>query len=241
MTNLLGTIANPHNRGDWRTVELPILGQLSLSGGGLPTLPIVWLGHTVSRKTLCIGVLLQSSTLVSIDMPASQPSSPRLYTQEEVQQILNLAIARQMHGGEFTRAQLLEIAGELDISATDLGVAEQAWKQQQSQLQQRQAFNQYRQAMLKQQATKFAVVSAGFALLNVAGMGTTWALYFMVPWGATLSWKVWNVLHPQGESYEQDFQKWQRKHKVRRLFDRGLNYISLLLDRWGLVVRSESN
>ena len=42
------------------------------------------------------------------------------YSQEDVQQILQRAIARQPRLGEFTRAQLQEMAAELGISSQEL-------------------------------------------------------------------------------------------------------------------------
>jgi len=48
-------------------------------------------------------------------MTASDPKITRSYHQEDIQQILNIAIARQVHKGEFSREQLLEIAAELEI------------------------------------------------------------------------------------------------------------------------------
>lgn len=84
----------------------------------------------------------------------------RSYTQEEIQQILNLAIARQAHAGEFTRTQLLEIAADLEISPASLQAAEAEWQQQRSIVQQRRAFDAYRRAKLKRKAGRYLIVNA---------------------------------------------------------------------------------
>ena len=77
-------------------------------------------------------------------MPISETQISRSYNQEDIQQILHLAIARQVHEAEFTHEQLVEIATELDISPESLQLAEQEWQSQQGELRHRQDFNTYR-------------------------------------------------------------------------------------------------
>lgn len=81
---------------------------------------------------------------------AAEPSKATLtYSQEQVQQILNLAIAQQDYEGEFSHAQLLEIAEELAIPQITLEQAAQSIKTQQGELVKRQSFNLYRRANLR--------------------------------------------------------------------------------------------
>ena len=100
--------------------------------------------------------------------PSATP--PQFYSQEQVQQILNVAIARQDYDGEFSRAQLFEIAEELEIPPQCLIQAEQTWLKQQSESQERLAFNAYRQDKLKAQCVRNGITSGGLlaitALLN---------------------------------------------------------------------------
>ena len=49
-------------------------------------------------------------------MTVSEAKSSRSYYQEDIQQILQIAIARQVQDAEFSHEQLLEIAAELEIS-----------------------------------------------------------------------------------------------------------------------------
>ncbi|NCJ06010.1 hypothetical protein GS597_05680 [Synechococcales cyanobacterium C] len=148
----------------------------------------------------------------------SQPI--RYYTQEEVQQILNVAIARQVYQGEFTRSQLLEIAADLGITPAELDVAEQTWQQQQGELQKRQAFNQYRQANLRRDLGRYGIVNGILVLINLlTGFSTPWSLYVLLGWGLKLSLNAWNVYHPDGEAYELAFQRWYRKHQFRNFIN----------------------
>ena len=74
----------------------------------------------------------------------------RRYSQEDVQQILQLAIARQTGDDkEFSHEVLLEIAAELDISPETLKLAEDEWVTKQGEMQHRQAFNAHRQRRFK--------------------------------------------------------------------------------------------
>lgn len=145
----------------------------------------------------------------------------RLYRQEDVQQILQIAIARQAHAGEFTRDQLLEIAAELDIPSETLQAAEQEWLTQQVKLQKQQEFNAYRRHQLQQQVGKYAIVNTFLIVLDtVTTGGLSWSLYVLFFWGLGLGLKAWNLFHSEGEHYERAFQRWQRKTQFRRLADR---------------------
>jgi hypothetical protein len=140
----------------------------------------------------------------------------RLYRQEDVQEILNLAIAQQAYDGEFSHDQLLEIAAEMEISAESLQQAESLWQQQQSHDHQRQAFNEYRQSRLRRRVGRYAIVNTGLLLLNsLTGVSVLWSAYIALIWGLKLSLNAWNVYHTQGEAYESAFRRWNRQHLVR--------------------------
>src|SRR4028118_1350821 len=93
-------------------------------------------------------------------MTVSETKIIRSYHQEDIQQILNLAIARQASGGEFSHEQLVEIAVELGISAETLQEAEQEWLVQQKDGQKRQEFNSYRRSKLQKRFGKYAIVNS---------------------------------------------------------------------------------
>jgi 2TM domain len=161
----------------------------------------------------------------------------RIYTQEEVQQILNLAIAQHAYEGEFSRAQLLEIAEDLAIPSAIVHQAERAWIQSNDENLKREAFNQHRRGELKQKIVSFTIVNAiliaGFLALKSVGIigffgffSFLWYLFWwlyvagLVCWSIALGLKTWNVFHLEGDAYEQAFQRWYRTHKVRSLVSR---------------------
>jgi 2TM domain len=149
-------------------------------------------------------------------MPVSNTKITRSYSQEEIQQILQLAIARQTYEGEFTHEQLLEIAAELEISPATLQAAEQDWLAQQGELQQRQAFNNYRYGKLKKRFGNFVIFNSFFVLLNFIGSGgLTWSLYLLLISGLGLVLTTWNTYQSNGEEYERAFQQWYRQHRLK--------------------------
>ena len=139
------------------------------------------------------------------------------YHQEDIQQILQIAIARQAYEGEFTREQLLEIAAELEISPECLQVAEKEWLIQQSENQRRQEFNKSRRRKLQKRLGKYAISNSFLLLLDlVSGGGLSWSLYVMLFWGLFLGLDAWNIYQAQGEDYERAFQNWQRQHQIKQ-------------------------
>lgn len=140
------------------------------------------------------------------------------YQQEELQQILNLAIARQGTSDYFSRTQLMEIAAELGISPANLQIAEQEWRLQQEQQQKRLEFEQYRRSQLKQRFGKYIIVNGFLVAINLLSSGQlSWALYILLFWGIRLGLNVWNTYQLQGEGYEKAFQKWYRQKQLSQL------------------------
>lgn len=152
-------------------------------------------------------------------MSFSKSPAPQSYRQEDIQQILSLAIAQQAHESEFSQAQLLEIAAEMEISAEALQQAEHQWRQQQGEQQQRQAFDGYRRARLRRRVERYAIVNVGLILLNsLTGFSILWSAYIALVWGLKLSLNAWNVYHTQGEAYEKAFQRWNRRNVMKHWF-----------------------
>jgi hypothetical protein len=151
-------------------------------------------------------------------MSVSEHTIIQSYNQEDLQQILNLAITRQANGGEFSRTQLVEIAAELGISPTNLQLAEQEWRLQQEQQQKRQEFEQYQRSQLKQRFGKYIIVNSFLVAINLLSAGQlSWALYILLFWGTGLGLKTWNIYQLHGEAYEKAFQKWYRQQQFNQL------------------------
>lgn len=168
-------------------------------------------------------------------MAAFEPHNNRSYSQEDVQRILQLAIARQAddQDKEFSYELLSEIAGELDISPECLQLAEKDWRSQQSEIQQRKAFDTYRLSRFKKRFGNFAIVNSVLMLADfVGGAGLSWSLYILLFWGLTVGLDFWNNFHAKGEEYEMAFQKWYRKNQLKQNVNTVLQTANTLLNKW---------
>ena len=157
-------------------------------------------------------------------MTVSDSRIARTYHQEDIQQILQIAIARQAYQGEFSHEQLVEIAEELEISPECLQVAEQEWLAKQADNRHRLEFNQHRRRRLQKRIGNYVIVNAFFVMLSlISSGGLSWLLYISVFWGLFLGLDAWNTYQSQGEDYEKAFQRWQRRNQVQRTINKFLD------------------
>ena len=151
-------------------------------------------------------------------MTEFESNQAHFYSQEDIQQILHLAISRQVDDDdkEFSFQQLLEIAAELDISPESLKLAEKDWKTKRGELQHRQTFNALRRTRFQKRVGNYVIVNTILLIVDLmGGGGLGWSLYVLLFWGMGLGLDAWNSLQTKGEDYEAAFQKWYRKHQLK--------------------------
>ncbi|WP_413201076.1 2TM domain-containing protein [Nostoc piscinale] len=169
-------------------------------------------------------------------MAGFESNSHHSYSQEDVHRILQLAIARQADNQEkeFSYELLVEIAGELDISPESLQLAEQDWRSQQNEIQQRQAFDAYRLAKFKKRLGNFAIVNSFLILANylIILPNIHWSLGILLFWGLTVGLDFWNNFYARGEAYELAFQKWYRQHQLKQNFNTVMKTANTLVNKW---------
>ncbi|MDF5738153.1 MULTISPECIES: 2TM domain-containing protein [unclassified Nostoc] len=161
-------------------------------------------------------------------MTEFEPKSLRSYSQEDVQQILHLAIARQADDKdtEFSYEQILEIGAELEISPESLKLAERDWLVQQGQVLHRKAFDAYRIRKFQKRLSNYAIFNGFLILVNLINAGgISWSLYILLFCGLPIGLDVWNTFQAKGEEYEMAFQKWSRNHQIKKT-------ISTVLTKW---------
>ncbi|NEO49087.1 MAG: 2TM domain-containing protein [Moorea sp. SIO4A3] len=140
------------------------------------------------------------------------------YNQQDIQQILNLALARQEMVEDFSREQLVEIASELGISIHTLLEAEREWLAQQQEEQKRHEFNSYRRSQFKKSFGKFVIVNSFLLAINLINVGyLSWSLYIFLFWGLWIALRAWNTYQIQGDDYERAFQKWKLQNQVKQI------------------------
>ena len=149
-------------------------------------------------------------------MSTSNVQPPESYSQNDVQEILYLAITRTADGSELSRTQLWEIATELDIDPDSLRAAERDWLNSKIIERKRQEFDCYRQERLKQKAVRYAIISGFFLMINFLSSRTlSWSLYTLLLLGLPLSLDTWKAFQTEGEAYEQAFQRWSLKKQMK--------------------------
>jgi hypothetical protein len=152
-------------------------------------------------------------------MNSSESSLTRAYSQEDVQQILNIALAQHPNTGtELSYAQLLEIADELRISPDTLKSAENKWLTQQGATEKFQEFEIYRRSKFQDKLGKYAITNACLIALNfLTGFGVPWSLYVLIFWGMGFGLDAWKFFYQrQGQAYDRAFQNWERKQKIQK-------------------------
>ncbi len=152
-------------------------------------------------------------------MNSSEQSLSRAYSQEDVQEILNIALAQHPSSGtELSYAQLLEIAEELRISPDTLKQAETKWLTHQGETEKRLEFDTYRRSKLQNKWGRYAIVNTCLLGLNfLTGFGIPWSLYILIFWGMKRGLDTWKFFdRGQGQAYERSFQNWERKQKIHK-------------------------
>ncbi|XLQ12015.1 MAG: 2TM domain-containing protein [cyanobacterium endosymbiont of Epithemia adnata isolate EadnSB Bon19] len=149
-------------------------------------------------------------------MSTSNVQPPESYSQNDVQEILYLAITRTADGSKLSRTQLWEIATELDIDPDSLRSAEHDWLTNKKMERKRHEFDYYRQEQLKQKAVRYAIINGFFFMINFFSSGTlSWSLYIFLLLGLSLSLDTYKVFQTEGEAYEQAFQRWSLKKQMK--------------------------
>jgi hypothetical protein len=154
-------------------------------------------------------------------MNSSDVNSLATYSQEDIQQILNLALTRKNADGnlEFSHQQLVEIAEEMDIDISTLQAAEVDWAKSLTSSQQKADFDLYRRQKFQKGLGKFAITNSFLVTINllaIGGTGFLWSVYVLGFWGLSVALSGWNTYQLKGEEYDRKFQNWRSQRKIRQ-------------------------
>lgn len=150
-------------------------------------------------------------------MDFSKQPSTHAYSQDDVREILDIAMAdRSTLDPELSHPQLLEIAQELTISPDSIELAKNQWLSQQQVIKKYQDFDLYRRSKLQDRLGKYALVNACLIPINFfTGFGVPWSLYVLTSWGIVRGVAAWRVFFQrQGYAYDRAFQKWEYRQKM---------------------------
>jgi 2TM domain len=150
-------------------------------------------------------------------MDFSKQSSIDAYSQEDVREILDIAMSdRSTLDPDLSHPQLLEIAQELSISPEIIELAKNKWLARQQVIKKHQDFDLYRRSKLQDRLGKYAIVNACLIPINFfTGFGVPWSLYVLTSWGIVRGVAAWRVFFQrQGYAYDRAFQKWEYRQKM---------------------------
>ncbi len=157
----------------------------------------------------------------------------RVYSQDEVQQILQIAIARQSNDQDkaFTYTELQEIAQELGISPESLQKAERDWVVFRDEANQRLAFDAYRRDRFRKRLGNYGLVNSFFLVIDfLGGWQISWSLYILAFFAFVVGVDAWNTFQLKGQEYEAAFQNWLRRNQfkktVNNLVSKILNFVN---------------
>lgn len=148
----------------------------------------------------------------------SEQSLSHLYSQEEVQQILNVALAQHpTPDTELSYSQVLEIAEELQIFPETLKLAEKKWLNQEKVAKKCRELDADRRSRLQDRTGRYVIINACLVTLNfLTGFSVPWSLYVLISWGMVRGLDTWRFFYqPQSQAYERTFQNWGRKQKIQ--------------------------
>lgn len=150
-------------------------------------------------------------------MTASELQQQQFYEPEEVQEILQMAIARKGEQGSLSREQLWEIAAELDIDPEYIEAAELQWLNLKKLNLKKQEFNLYRREQLQHSIVKYLIVNGFLLSLDlITTGGLSWSLYILFVWGLGVSLKTWKTTRVTGKAYEQAFESWYVRQEMKK-------------------------
>ena len=153
-----------------------------------------------------------------------------LFAAEDAQRILQLAIAKDTESGELTRAQLVEIAGELGIAPETLYAAEREWWGVKGELSEQQDFQAYRQQKFKNHLVRYSIVNGFLMLIDaLLGGGLGFSLYIVLFWGIGLSLHAWKTYQLEGYRYQKEFESWKRKRLMQRSVGKLVSRVNRML------------
>jgi len=143
------------------------------------------------------------------------------YRQDEIQEILQIAIARHTSVDELSRQQLLEIADELGLSAHQIQSAERDWLLGRQSSCEHQEFRRYRRIRFRQHLIKYSITNGFLMLFDLAtfGDGTltlSFSLYIALLWGLFLTLDGWKAMQCEGDDYDRAFQRWKRRQWLQK-------------------------
>lgn len=146
----------------------------------------------------------------------------RLSSDEDVDEILKLALRRQDGSDQDLRGRLAVAAQELGISDEDLETAENEYLSNKADTREFIEYKRRRRRELREHVFSYVIVNAMLVAVNWISSGKlTWAVWPILGWGVGLAFHAWATLNSDSESFQDEFEQFRRK-QARRDQDRSV-------------------
>lgn len=153
-------------------------------------------------------------------LPEQSPrraAPPKLYSEDEVREILNRAAGMQLQGRDFSRDHLVEMASELGISSEQVVAAERAWLAEQRDDEEWKRFLSHRRQSFRQQVISYVLTIGFLAAINLfTSPDFFWFVFPALGWGLGLAFGASSLMQTEGEEVEKEYDKWLLKQEKRR-------------------------
>jgi len=143
---------------------------------------------------------------------------PETYSDQEVQEILQRALAQRTQGGDrLSRDQVRAIAAELGVSETEYNQAEREWQAQRQTQHLATQFAAHKRHRFRDGLTRFAIVNVFLMALNLwTQHRLSWSMYPFLVWGLGIALDAWVTFNPQNPTYQKQFADWKEQYERER-------------------------
>lgn len=141
-----------------------------------------------------------------------------LTTEEDVDEVLKLALRKQGRADHDLRDRLLAAAEELGISAEELEEAELEYAQSKEERKEFVEFKQRQVREFREHFFAYIIINSLLVAINWLTAGTVnWAIWPILGWGIGLAFHAWGSLNSGSETFQEEFASFRRRRSRKRV------------------------
>lgn len=141
----------------------------------------------------------------------------KLKSDDDVDEILKLALRLQTGDDEDLRARLIAAADELGISDTALAEAEEKYLKEQADEKEFREFKSRQRREFREHLFSYLIVNTMLVAINyITAQTINWAIWSILGWGIGLAFHAWNALNSDSESFQEEYEAFHRKKERRK-------------------------
>lgn len=144
-------------------------------------------------------------------------SRDALRSDDDVDEILKLALRKQGRADADLRSRLSAAAEELGITPAELAEAEAEYAVTKEEQKEFVEFRGRQVREFREHFFAYVVINLLLVGINIFTEGTVgWAVWPILGWGIGLAFHAWGALNTGSESFQEEFAAWRRKRNKRR-------------------------